>query len=419
MKLIDQLLRRATPQRLVSDATRWLQRHGLTQIEADETRMEVRGQRPDGTRISTNLTRLWGDWRVAPRRERDGRLERFLSELMSPALTAAQGYAAVRPHLLPVVRTLEDVEAARLSVARLADGADFAMAYRSWVGDLVIALVVDTPESMLPVQQSQLDGWGVGWDDALKDAMDNLRGLPAQVRWVALAPGLWRAEYGDSYDSSRLLLPELIQRAPAGQPVAMVPFRDALLVTSAADQQGLDAMLAWAVGGLDGTGRWLSQQPLALQGHGWAAHALSGRAAALQALLSMRHRMAAYASQRDALVALHGESVFVAAFTAAQAQDGTLINYAVWPEDSDALLPQCDNVVMAYLVAGEQCTAVLPWATVRAHFGDLLEATCHVPPQWRARRFPDRARLQQALQQAGHAAPVTAAATPLPHESAC
>lgn len=419
MKLIYDLLRRPTPQRLVSDATRWLQRHGLTQIEADEARMEVRGKRPDGALVCSNLTRLWSDWRVAPRRERDGLLARYFAELMSPSLTTASGYAAARSRLLPVVRTLEDLETSRLCVARMAAGADFALAHRRWVGDLAIALVVDTPDSMLPVQQSQLDGWGVGWDDALKDALDNLRALPAQVRWVTLAPGLWRGEFGDGYDSSRILLPDLIHRAPVRRPVAMVPFREALLVASADDGQGLETMLAWTLGELEGTGRWLSRQPLALHADGWDPQVLSGRAAAAHTQLDTRHRMSAYASQRDALVALHGESVFVAAFSAGQADDGTLIHYAVWPEGSDALLPECDNLVIAHEEAGEQHMSVLPWARVQAHFGDLLQPTDCIPPRWRAPRFPDRARLRQALAQERDARAVTAPATPRPHESAC
>jgi hypothetical protein len=88
-----------------------------------------------------------------------------------------------------------------------------------------------------------LQSWDVDLDQAFAVAKENL--------WDRTRPdgfegsnGVYWARWGDSYDSSRMLLTELIYRLSVdGDPVAFVPNRDALLVTGTHNIAGLRVIL--------------------------------------------------------------------------------------------------------------------------------------------------------------------------------
>lgn len=85
-------------------------------------------------------------------------------------------------------------------------------------------------------------------------------------------------KWGDAYEASRILAPDLIHRLGVPEPVALVPFRNALLVTSARNPSGLKLMLQVAQTSLENNQRWLSFEPIRLNGERWTAHdPLKGR----------------------------------------------------------------------------------------------------------------------------------------------
>lgn len=408
MSLLDRLRDRfgETPSldTLIRDVTRWLEGQGCTDIRSFPDRLEIRAQRGD-TPHTLHLGNLLRDYLAAPRAERLARVERFLRSVMTEDHRIPTRYAEARAQLMPVVRSAAGMAVTRLSIAQGPDARpDHAPAQRPLAADHVVCLVLDQPDAMAYVSEHSLQEWGVDWDQAYADALDNLRALPEHGGWANLAPGVWSGEWGDAYESSRLLLPDLIYRLDLRDPVVMVPFRHALLVTSASHPQGVEALVRIAHQALDQHGRWVSFELLQLEGRTWQPFTATGPAAALQAQMRLRSQAEDYASQRQVLQGQHeaeGVDLFVADYTLARKDDGPLINYAVWAEGVDTLLPQADTIVMTYKDGEGYWHTRLPWATVQARFGALMEATELVPVRYRVRHFPGRDLLHAVAAECG------------------
>jgi hypothetical protein len=393
MSFLDRLLGRPTLENLIQDATRWLKSQGSTDIEAFPDRMEIRHRRGDGM-ATLSLANLWREYQAAPRGERQAVLQKFLaSVLVEDAIPP--DYASARPRLMPVLRSAGGMALTRQGTAPSAPPGSFA-AQRPLVADIVVALVVDLPSSMVYVNEATLAGWGVTWEQAQADALDNLRGLPEHGGWKQIVPGVWSGEWGDAYESSRLLLPDLIHRVGIADPVAMVPFRNALLLTSAANAEGIERLVQLAHDAMDTQGRWVSFELLRLQGTTWTRFEPSGPAAATQAAALLRSQADDYEGQRKLLeeqFEAQNVDLFVASYTLFQKEGEALTSYSVWTEDVDTLLPQSASVVLLHKDGDDTWHVRLPWQVVRDKFGHLMEATEHLPVRYRVRQFPDRGQL--------------------------
>lgn len=394
-RLLDRLLGRPTLERLIHDATRWLTDHGCTDIQPAPERMEMKVRR-DGGLHTLSLSNLYREYAQAPRRQRAALLDRFLSSvIVSHALPT--NYEQARPQLMPVVRASGGMGIARQTAMLSGAPPGSQAACRPLAADVVIALVIDQPHAMAYVQERTLQEWGVSWEQALQDALDNLRSLPEHGGWREVSPGVWSGEWGDSYESSRLLLPDLVYRLGIRDPVAMVPFRNALLVASASHEAAVRQLVQAAHDALERQGRWVSFELLQLDGTRWTPFEPAGDAAALQALMRVRSRAEDYEGQRQVLQEQHeaqNVDIFVASCTLMRQGDGPLTSYSVWSEHVDTLLPQSDSVVLLYRDGEDNWHTRLAWGTVQAQFGHLMERTDHEPPRWRVRRFPDRAALR-------------------------
>ncbi len=395
MSFLDRLLGRPTLETLIQDVTRWLHSEGCTDIQAFPDRLEIKFQRR-GSAHMVSLGNLRREYEKTPRGGRAALLQKFLSSVVIDD-SLPKDYATARPRLMPVVRSTGGMGIARQTGIAGDAPAGSGPVHRPLVADVVVALVIDLPNSMMYVQERSLAEWGVTWEQALQDAIDNLRALPEHGGWREIAPGVWSGEWGDTYESSRLLIPDLIYRLGIGDPVAMVPFRSALLVTSAGNAAAITQLVQLAHDALDHQGRWVSFELLRLQGTQWTHFHASGDAADRQAVMRVRSQADDYEGQRQVLVgqfeASH-EDVFVASCTLMRIDGGPVTSYSVWSEDVDTLLPQSDSVVLLYRDGEDNWHTRLAWATVLAQFGHLMERTDHVPARWRVRRFPDRAALR-------------------------
>ena len=114
---------------------------------------------------------------------------------------------------------------------------------RHLVGGLVVGLAYDTERNITSINRNTLEPWGVSPDDAFKAAKDNLWEKTDPSRLIG-QEGVYCGRWADSYDSSRILLTELIYRLSLdGDPVAFVPNRDQLWVTGTDNLAGLAAIL--------------------------------------------------------------------------------------------------------------------------------------------------------------------------------
>lgn len=238
----------------------------------------------------------------------------------------------LHPDLLPVVRLRSHFEL--LSLRGKVTGEQFADVPRQIVGEhLAVALVYDRPESMQTITQDDLARWGVTFYEALEAAQRNLAGL--KYAMGGLKGGghhVYTSLTTDAYGSSRLLRLDLIRQLEVlGDPVAMVPARDSLLVTGTDDVDGLGVMAQFAEEARQQP-RPLSGSIFRLQGDEWVPWLPERDHPRYQKFRTFQIQDLAneYAQQAELLRRLH-EGMFVARFTGMRNKEsGEITSMCSW-----------------------------------------------------------------------------------------
>ena len=349
--------------------------------------------------LQLNLANAYREYCAAPRAKRQVIFRNLVRTWFSHRREAPQAFEDVRHDLLPGVRNRAYYEIARLTVGRQA-GAKFDWPYRVLAGSLGAGLVYDQPESMMQVQQHSLDDWGATFDEAFAVALENLR----QVSGHALAPagpGVWASPWRDNYDPSRVLLPELLRRTGvAGDPVAMVPNRDTLLLAGSRDAAGLARLAGLAEEAFDQP-RPVSGMAFRLTEEDEWVPFLPGQAVPQREkfrLLRVKTVGGDYAEQGEALNALHeetGKDIFVASYSARQKQSGEVRSYCVWSEGVVSFLPRTDDIFFFRPRGGEEgdVVAEAAWERAEAVLGDMLKPVGLYPERYLVEGFPSEEQL--------------------------
>jgi len=358
------------------------------------------------------LANMFKDYLRAPQEERDGLLTRHaIACTTDPTMPGAEADydKDVRPHLVPIVRSRANAYAVQaLDPAEYVEGATTPLSVPLLVGrqlgeDRTVHLAFDTEHMMSQVPASSLAEWGVDFERALSDATANLRAATVP-RWEPMEGGFFRGNWNDSYDCSRLLLPEVFAALPLdGQPVAVVSARQDIFVASDRNPQAQLAMLLHARERLDVNNRWCSGSLIVLEGDHWKPYA-SPDAAVRQAEATLCNVILsdAYGAQKQALEKAHaaeGNEIFVASFMAYQRQDASIFSICTYSEGVEALLPRTDRVVFLETnpdgSVKEPMLADLPWQTAHAIAGHLMEPVDTYPPRFRVKAFPDASLREQ------------------------
>ncbi len=263
------------------------------------------------------------------------------------------------------------------------------------IGDHLLAMLVyDLPAATITLTGEQLDDWGVSLYEAMEVAKENLASIEIPV--AKTGDGFYAVLTGDSYDSSRLLLMELVQDLEVlGDPIAMVPHRDVLLITGADDLDGLGLMAQFAEAAFEHP-RYLSCQPLRLDGAEWVAWTPPGDNPhfATYRLLEVKSMAGKYERQGellDAIQAKEGTKLFVASYQIVENRAGEFFSSALWIAGEDTLLPKTHMLFLVHRERG--IVAGGDWDRVQEVVGDLLEETDLYPARYRARGFPTQDQL--------------------------
>lgn len=345
-----------------------------------------------------NLANLYKQYRDAARADRPRVLEMCMAILRDTSLP--QTFEEVRAKLLPAVRARSYAESVRLS-ARLAGTALPGTSAAALGDDVVTVIAVDDADSMSIVTAAQLDAWGVSFDEALDAALDNLRAIPGGG--FARGPdGVMVGDWSDAYDSSRLLLPDVVHRAGIGDPVAMIPTRDSILLAPAGDRRALLAMLALADTARKEQGRTVSAAMYHFRNSSAEPYVPDDEEVA-RGLAQLRQRYLAedYADQKTLLDDLHDKhdiDLFVASFMLVQDNHAREeFSLCTWSEGVDALLPKSDRIALVrFNEQGEaQRAGMYDWDTVSAVAGHLMTPEPDTYPiRYRVSQFPDLTLLQ-------------------------
>jgi hypothetical protein len=253
---------------------------------------------------------------------------------------------------------------------------------------LACELLYLTPDVILQIPCGALSLWGVTWDVAFQVARDNLLRLSTEP-FIVAHPGVFVSPWRDNCDAGRMAIPELIRRLPVkGDPVAVVPNRDTLIVTGSDDDAGLTSMMA-IVEEAKGLPRFQATLAVRLNGTTWGPFL---PAPERPAYLSMRrlffeHMAAVYAKQTRLLGTDTRVSVFPATYWLNSKEDPPeVFSSCAWSRGVPTLLPRTDWIVFGF---GEPKMAfAVDWGVVTDICGELMEPVPMYPERFRVNEFP-------------------------------
>jgi len=372
-------------------------RHGMTApmtYEADLFRIRV----GDGSYFHLfNAHRAYLD---AKRGKQQEALDMFVRSLR-PVDDGDAGWNALRPLLRPILRSISQLEQVRLhAIETTGWEAPSTLQFRRITEECVELLAVDHPEHTLTKQDGPDPAWGVSLHEALDTARSNLRGLE-QVPFLPLAPGLFHAAWQDGYDSSRALLPELVNRIPiTGRPVFMLPTRDLFMVAGERDLDAQARMFDLASDAV-AAGRAISWELLCYDDEGriQAFTPASDLLRAKQARLRYALRQDADQMQQQLRRRVHDaqdEDVHVASYLLKE-QDGELTSFCSWGNVALASLPQTDMIGFVIPDAESPRVMFVAWEAAMPVIGHLLEPDLrHLhPPRYLTLGYPSADLLER------------------------
>ena len=142
---------------------------------------------------------------------------------MTDAIPRDLGLAT--PQLRPLLRGRWHIEMPRLHAELENVHYDGHLASMPFSQDAVVLLGYDLPDRTLQVGPDCLASWNITFQQALKLAMQNLRALSAP-RFRKLEGGVLVGDWSDGYDTSRILLPEVMRECGIqDELILMVPPR--------------------------------------------------------------------------------------------------------------------------------------------------------------------------------------------------
>lgn len=349
------------------------------------------------------LANFFADYGKLDRAGRAALLERVVAAAAEPEIP--EDLEKARAHLLPVLRNLPGLECGMLDVGTAGHPAVSKLGLRQLSPQLGVEVAFDTPEAVCQVGAAHFRGWGITGEEALAIAIDNLR-HKAPPSFHEVLPGTYIARYGDLYDAARILLPELAwQLTLNGNPVAMIPTREYLLITGDKDDPGKALMVAMAQTAFDETPRHLTGEIFRLEGSQWTVWQPDGVCAAQHRKLMLSRMSGQYQSQKAALTrALEqdGRDIYVAEYSAMEKPDGGVFSYASMTFGVRTLLPEADFIFMVDLGSGNSTDAkpmVIPWDAFRKILGSSLQRLHYVMPRYSVQFSPSADQLTAIRQQ--------------------
>jgi len=335
--------------------------------------------RGEGNKFAVFLTNAYTEY-CAAEENRGKVLKLWVRNWFGASKEMPEDFEDVKSDLLPVVR----------SRSHFVEVADWP--YEILGEHFGIGIVYDLPESMRSIPQASFDAWGVTFYEALEAAMENL--LSLEAKFIS-TEGAYLSATGDNYDASRLLLKDAIRHFQVkGDPIAMIPNRENLIVSGSEDVEGLAGMVNLAKKALKEP-RPISGIALRLDGDEWKSWLPPPSHPSYTAFQQLRLKALEqdYAKQTkllDKVNMKNGEDVLVASFDWVRSPNRRVFSCATWTEAKDSLLPKTE-VVMFLRIAGKPVMA--EWEKVVNAAGDLMETVDIYPPRFRVRSFPSEDQL--------------------------
>jgi hypothetical protein len=376
-----------------------LEVRGASDIQFDPEDFSVRVGSLDNTLYLSNA---FTDYAAVEKQERDAVILRYVASFTAPR-TSPKTYAEALPNLMPVVR--DPAYYALSSLMFRAKGGDPAKLKTSPIPiaeGLVGSIAIDSAETISYASDSTLNDWNVTLADAFPKALENLRDRSPFDALKQVAPGLFLGGWEDSYESARILLPDLLHRLNLnGDPLVFIPNRNELWVTGQYDMANIGAILKFADESHFSRGHSLSPNFYARANSAWKLHIPEDSAQRKQwEEIKYKREATDYEQQKsylDAMFKLEKRDIFVAPYKVYRQDDGQLFSRSIWSNGVDTLLPKTDRVVLG-IDAQKKIMREASWNSLTAIVGSLMELEtdpAFYPVRYRVQKFPDEAQLAE------------------------
>jgi hypothetical protein len=347
-----------------------------------------------GTDHVVFLANIFATCQNLPRHLKRQQIAGFVASLAEADEPLPTTFDQARTALMPVVRAMADWHAVQRHGGQQGRAVALSPPGIRIGEDLGVWLALDRPNSVTHLKSSTLDSWKVDFATAYAAAEENLRARTARP-FERRDDGLYASNWHDAYDSSRLLLPELLRALPLeGPPVAMVPNRDWLLVADSAKPAAWEGLGALAAE-IFALPRPLSAAVLQPGSRGWETMALDPARPEHRALLALQRRYLAgrYAEQKRQLDEERdstGNGAFVASVFEVDDPAGAY-TLAVWGKGMRALLPRVDR--LGFKDSPESPVQQVSWNEAVRLAGALMQPMGWFPERWLVAAYPDPAVL--------------------------
>lgn len=268
---------------------------------------------------------------------------------------------------------------------------------------------LDQGQSIRIVSTDDLERWNVPPDEVFDAAFATLANHVLESDFEPFDPEapypIWHVTRDDSYESSRLALPGLLESLRPkvrGNPIAVIPARSMLVVTGDADTAAVERLARLAQAEFEAAPRSISPAVYTLAASGAVQPLHLAPEHPHHHLVERGHRLLAaqcYADQKAVIeqrFEQEGVDVFVATLgLMSDKTTGATNSWATMVKGVDTLLPEADLIALGS-DEGEEWHAFVPWDTVFELAPQCFEKdTRFDPPRWRVTGWPDAATVDR------------------------
>jgi hypothetical protein len=381
-----------------------LEQSGLRRLLYNKAEFSFRAE---GQERTIYLNNAYSDFCNAPANQRIAITERYVKAFLQLPREGPKDLQELKHQLRPFVR-----DAAFFSLTELklrADRRDISglqCPTRLLAPGLQAGLARDTEHAIEYVNRGTLEKWGLSFDEGFTIALENLRTRTSSEGLREVQPGLYASQYGDSYDSSRFLLPEVFQSLKLdGDPIAFMPIRDQLWITGERNHSAIGAILKDGAESHFDMGHSLSCELYKWSDGAWQVY-LPQDEGQREKCLAMRRRRAGidYVQQAGDLNKIYVRDkidVFVASILLFKDKEKSL-NLCIWADGVDSLLPKAEIVAVA-INKDAKSHILVPWDTLVSVVGTLMEEQPELMPvRYRVRSFPNPSQLEELRRRSAH-----------------
>jgi hypothetical protein len=329
------------------------------------------------------LGNLFSRWQSLSKADAGSYLDTAVAGLVAEA-DQPRSFIEASERLFPGVRDRATIESTRW-MAEMGGSAPVAIPHRPLGASVLAAVVLDSPTTMMLINDGHLDDWGVTFDEVFDAAIANLDRATERAAWGRMGTGTYASMWNDDYDVSRILLPKVIDALEiSGDPVAFVPHRNRLIVTGSDDHNGLAVAMSRTEGELDQPSQ-VSAVPLVRRNGSWTdfelpeGHPASAGLARLKAI----DRSLSYDATTALIQSVLGDEVYVANSILAE-REGVITSACTWIE-APCIIPETDRVMF---FRSQEENWLVGWDDVVSSIGDLMTPTDFYPPRFRVEGFP-------------------------------